>query len=418
MRLSVRFPQPPCARGSEPRRSRQQQHAHLVLCRTVKTYSVDHGTLPVLVHHPADQRLQHRAGEKTAHIDHRGGNARKMGWIHLLGASPRKGEARRGDAHQGKQGMGDRGGKTKIGQPNQPDQGMQVGGDEHDRFAVTQAVREGADEHGTNGKGGKVDRQVRGGCGAAHAVDLGEVGHGPQAAEGKKASGDAHVDHGAGPGGGVGQHGSKPRECAGAIHARSRVGGGVLLCRVIAHQEPAPCAQQQRHHPHAHEYAAPAKALRGEGQRRASQHRAQVADQHADADQGGEAVRLKPDGDQFEHGDEGHGDPQTDEGAASQGHVQVGGHPEEQTAGTPDQTPQQQNAAWSQGIDQHARGYLHDQIDVEVGGSQQAQRRAGGVKRLFKFLGDAHRRKALKKGDHIGGGDDAERPPAAPLLCG
>ena len=78
-----------------------------------------------------------------------------------------------------------------------------------------------------------------------------------------------------------------------------------IVIRLIADDEPASGGEQQRNDPDADEHPAPAGSLGKRRERGTGQHRAHVADQHADADHGCETVFLEPDGDQLQHGDEG-----------------------------------------------------------------------------------------------------------------
>jgi hypothetical protein len=199
---------------------------------------------------------------------------------------------------------------------------------------------------------------------------------------------------------------------------RSNFGGrGVARAiRAVTDDDPAGQAEHQRNPADGDKHAAPAAGLSQCREWCTSQHRAEIADQHADADQGGEAVFFKPHGNQLEHGDEGDRDAKTHQRAPDQGPFQAGGKAEKEAAKAANDAAHHQNAAWPQGVGEDAGGDLHHRVNVKIGCGEDAQRGGRSLEGNGQILRNAGRRKALEKRQDEGGGGNAERKPASTLL--
>ena len=247
-------------------------------------------------------------------------------------------------------------------------------------------------------------------------MHLHQVRHGPQAGKGEEGAAGAGVDQNRRPGSAVAHDREQAVEQYRAVEFRRRRGAAVRLIGPVADDQPAQRSQHQRNDANADEHAAPAGGLRQSGQRRTGQHRTEVADQHADADQRREAVFLEPDGNQLEHGNEGHRHPQPDQRAADQDHVERGRHAEQETADAADDATKHENAPRPEGVGQHAGRHLHDGVDIEIGRGQHPQRRRRGLEGCREILRDAGRGKALEEGQDVGQRDNAKGKPTSAHL--
>jgi len=161
------------------------------------------------------------------------------------------------------------------------------------------------------------------------------------------------------------------------------------------------------------DHAAPAGELRKRRERRAGEHRAEVADEHAQTHQRGETPLVVPQGEELEHGDEGDRHAKAREGASGECHFQRRGEREEETSRGGDEPARYDDAPRPHGVGEDASGQLHQRVDVKIGGGERAERGGAGVEGRSELGGDASGGEAVEEGQNVGGDDDDERRRAA-----
>ena len=167
-------------------------------------------------------------------------------------------------------------------------------------------------------------------------------------------------------------------------------------------------AERDRQCGEAEEHDAPRRLRDEPRERRAGDHRAEIAGEHRDAVQRREPVRRKPHGAHLEDRDERDRHADADERAPGGGDLPGRRERERDGAQPRDDRAGREHPSRPQRVGEHADRNLQHHVHVEIRGGERPEHRAVDGERARELAGDRGRRRAVEERQHEARERDAE----------